>query len=335
MNHIEEDNSLEVQAELSFHSLADKSTPKTLRVEGMIKKKKVLILIDSGSTHNFVDLWMVRRLGLESEPSNGFDVIIGDSTMLRTEGICHKKFADVFQQPHGLPPPRAQDHCIEILLGAGPANVRPYQYPFIQKEAISKMVQEMLSSGVIRPSRSSYSSLVLLVRKKDGSWRFCVDYQALNSIIVKDWYTIPVIEELLNELASACYFSMLDLRARYHQIRAEPSDVHKMAFRTHDGHYKFLVMSFDLTNALATFQSLMNDIFRPHLRQYVLIFFDDILVYNYTWEEHLGHLRTILGLLRQHELKAKDSKCSWGQQRVDYLGHIILKDDVEANPKKI
>ncbi|XP_073010958.1 uncharacterized mitochondrial protein AtMg00860-like [Typha latifolia] len=150
----------------------------------------------------------------------------------------------------------------------------------------------MLSSGVIRPSRSSYSSPVLLVRKKDGSWRFYVDYRALNSITVKDRYPIPVIEELLDELARACYFLKLDLRAGYHQIRVEPSDVHKTVFRTHDGHYEFL-------------------------------------------EEHLGHLRTILGLLRQHELKAKDSKCSWGQQRVDYLGHIITKDGVEVDPNKI
>lgn len=162
-----------------------------------------------------------------------------------------------------------------------------------------------------------------------------MDYRALNNITVKDKFSIPVIDELLDELNGAKCFSKLDFRSGYHQIRVHEYDISKMAFRTHDGHYEFIVMLFGLTNASATFQSLMNDLFRPYLHKFIIVFFDGILVYSKTWANHLSHLQIVLSILSTNKLFAKQSKCQFVVTRVQYLGHVILEDGVAVDPSKI
>lgn len=199
----------------------------------------------------------------------------------------------MFQVPTELPPSRACDHSIPLIPGATPVNVRPYRFAPAVKTEIEKQVQEVLANGVIQKSVSPFSSSVLLVKKKDNTWRFCVDYRHLNAITLKSKYPVPIIDEFLDELGSASWFSCLDLRSGFHQIRLKPGEEFKTAFQTHFGHFEFRVMAFGLTGAHGTFQLAMNTTLSPYLRKFVLVFFDDILIYSRTFEEHLLHLRLV------------------------------------------
>jgi hypothetical protein len=200
---------------------------------------------------------------------------------------------------------------------------------------MTTIIRDMLRDGIIVPSHSPYSSPVLLVRKKDGSWRFCVDYRALNAVIIRDYFPIPTIDELFDELGSTSIFSKIDLRSGYHQIRVMQEDTHKTAFRTFDGHYEFLVMPFGLSNTPSTFQSAMNDMLRPYLRRFVLVFFDDILIYSRNLVDHMHHLQLILELLKLHHFVAKYSKCVFAVPTIDYLGHVISACGVQPDQEKI
>ncbi|XP_011623312.1 uncharacterized protein LOC105420637 [Amborella trichopoda] len=315
---------------ISLHAISETHAPETMKVKGKLRQAIITILVDSGSTHNFVSEKLVEKVGLKPIFGGQFEVMVASRERLaipvasytgaklhmkfhierkyvalqslsvpdnkvvshsQMERLTRKKkegallqlfslgarqlqtasspvssdlqqlldkYNGVFTKPKSLPPPRIQAHKIPLLSGQGPGCLKPYRYPHHQKAEIEKLVSEMLSSEVIHPSNSPYSSPVILVKKHDGSWRMCVNYRALNKITIKDKIPIPLIDELLDELNGAQYFSKLDLRSSYQQIHVFPKDMEKTTFRTHHNHYEFMVMPFGLTNAPSIFQALMN-----------------------------------------------------------------------------
>uniref|UniRef100_A0A453DEV1 Reverse transcriptase domain-containing protein n=1 Tax=Aegilops tauschii subsp. strangulata TaxID=200361 RepID=A0A453DEV1_AEGTS len=197
------------------------------------------------------------------------------------------EFPDVFEEPTGLPPRRSCDHRIPLIPGAQPVNVRPCRHKAEHKTEIETQVEELLRSGVIQRSTSPFASPVILVKKKDGTWRLCIDYRHLNALTVVAKFPVPVIEELLDELHGAAWFSKLDLRAGYHQIRLAPGEEYKTAFQTHQGHFEFKVVSFGLAGAPATFIGAVTTTLKPVNRVCVVSFFDDILVFSVSLKDHV------------------------------------------------
>jgi hypothetical protein len=235
-----------------------------------------------------------------------------NGVLAQIKDLIHE-YDSIFQVPHSLPPFRIYDHSINLLPNSALLNYRPYRYSPEQKTKIERQVDDMLRSGIIIPSHSPFASLVLLVKKKDNTWRFCVDYRKLNSITVKNKFPLPIIDEFLDEMARVKYFSTIDLASRFHQIRMIPEDEAKTTFETHHGHFQFHVMPFGLINAPATFQCLMNAIFAAHMRRFVLIFIDDILVFSKSMEDHIAHLKIVFQTLLEHKLFIKFSKCTFAQ----------------------
>jgi len=176
---------------------------------------------------------------------------------------------------------------------------------------------------------------VLLVMKKDGSMRMCVDYWPLIKVTIKNRYPLPRIDDLMDQLVGAEVFSKIYLRSGYHQIRVKAEDVSKTAFRMRYGHYEFSVMPFGMTNAPGVFMEYMNRIFHPYLDKFVVVFIDDILVYSKLEEEHAEHLRVVLQVLKEKRLFAKLSKCEFWLREVSFLGHVISKGGIAVDPSKV
>jgi hypothetical protein len=396
----------EVEPIISLNALTSFSAPQTLKLISYIKHRKIIILVDSGSTHNFIH----HRIALETHcyihVVNNFQIMIANGGSMKCGGHCenvHLQIGDyhlkshmfvidmggcdivlggdwlrtlgpilmdfkaltmqfdqeghqykfqgitagspevisshrmekllkkvhssvisqlhaiqatetppvphdlqallskhqmVFSTPQGLPPScGVHDHSIPLVPGSLPPNIHLYRHPFSQKNEIEKMVQELLNAGIIHPSTSPYSSPIVMVLNKEGSWTMCLDFHALNKLSIKDKFPISVIDDLLDELSGAQFFTKLDLCSGYHQIHMKEENIPKMAFRTHEGHYEFLVMPFGLCNAPSTFQSLMNHVFCPFLCHFVLVFFDDILIDSKTLTNHLTHVDQVLHLL--------------------------------------
>lgn len=219
-----------------------------------------------------------------------------------------EEFSELFEPPTELPPKRATDHSIPLLLGSQPFRLRPYRYNASQKDEIESQIKKLLRNGWIQESDSPYASPALLVKKKTGDWCLCVDYRRLNAMTVKNKFPLPVIDELLDELVGASWFTTLDLSSGFHQILMAEQDIAKTAFQTHHGHYEYRVMPYGVTGGPATFQHVMNSVLAIVLRKFVVVFIDDVLIYSKTWAEHLQHIREVFTLLQQHQFKVKLSK---------------------------
>ncbi|KAJ9563463.1 hypothetical protein OSB04_008623 [Centaurea solstitialis] len=246
------------------------------------------------------------------------------------------EYLDVFPDDlPGVPPERQVEFRIDLVPGAAPIAKAPYRLASPEMQELSKQLEELLDKGFIRPSTSPWGAPILFVKKKDGSMRMCIDYRELNKLTVKNRYPLPRIDDLFDQLQGAAWFSKIDLRSGYHQLKVREEDVHKTAFRTRYGHFEFIVMPFGLTNAPAAFMDLMNRVCRPMLDRSVIVFIDDILIYSKSKEEHVEHLREVLEVLRKEKLYAKFSKCDFWLQEVQFLGHLVNREGIKVDPAKV
>ncbi|GBG81934.1 hypothetical protein CBR_g34116 [Chara braunii] len=231
--------------------------------------------------------------------------------------------------------PKPIQHRIEIEPGSRTPKGAVYRMSPEELEELRRQLDGLLENGWIRPSSPPFGALVLFVPKKEGALRMCIDYRGLNAIKIKNVEPLPRIDDLLDRVQGCRYFSKIDLKSGYHQIEVHPDDQYKTAFRTRYGHYEFIVMLFGLTNAPATFQCCMNNLFRPWLDRFVVVYLDDILGFSKTLEEHEGHLRQILSKLRESNFKINPKKCEWAKTQVLYLGHVLDSDGIRPEDRKI
>ncbi|GKA26958.1 putative reverse transcriptase domain-containing protein [Tanacetum coccineum] len=247
-----------------------------------------------------------------------------------------RDFPEVFPDDlPGLPPPRQVEFRIELVPGAAPVARAPYRLAPSELKELSDQLKELSEKGFIRPSSSPWGAPVLFVKKKDGSFRMCIDYRELNKITVKNRYPLLIINDLFDQLQGSSVYSKIDLRSGYHQLRIQEEDLPITAFQTRYGHFEFQVMPFGLTNAPAVFMDLMNRVCKPYLDKFVIVFIDDILIYSKSKEDHEEHLKIILGLLKKVKLYAKFSKCDFWLDSVLFLSHVIDIEGVHVDPFKI
>ncbi|GBG71634.1 hypothetical protein CBR_g9050 [Chara braunii] len=244
-------------------------------------------------------------------------------------------YSDVFKGPHGVVPDRPIRHEIILEDGAVPPRGCIYRMSEEELSVLRAQLDDLLEKGWIRPSSSPYGAPVLFVRKKNKDLRLCIDYHKLNAQTIRNADPLPRIDDLLERLGGAQFFSKLDLKSGYHQLEIREEDRYKTAFKTRYGHFEWLVMSFGLTNAPTTFQAAMTTEFRQMLDRFVLIYLDDILVYSRSLDEHVEHLCTVLERLRQAKYKANRDKCEFAQQELEYLGHYVTPQGIRPLADKI
>ena len=211
----------------------------------------------------------------------------------------------------------------------------PQRMAPVEWQELRVQLQELLDKGFIRQSTSPWGAPVLFAKKKDKTLRLCIDYRQLNRVTIKNWYPLPRIDDLFDQLRGARVYSKIELRIGYHQLRVRDTDILKTAFRTRYGHFEFTVMPFGLTNAPTAFMDLIHRVFQPYLDQFVVVFVDDILIYSQSEWEHEHHLRIVLQLLRDRQMYAKFSKCEFWLTEVRFLGHVVSASGMSVDLEKV
>ena len=280
------------------------------------------------------DKFQVFQLVVRKVPSELKKVSVGKQDY-RLDALL-AKYECVFRSelPSGLPPERGVEHTIEVEEGSKPPHRPLYQLSPAELEASKEYVEDLLTKGKIRRSKSPYGAPLFFV-KEPGKLRGVVDYRALNRITKRNNSPIPRSDEMFDRLGGAKFFSRLDFKTGFHQIRMRPSDVEKTAFNTKYGQFEYLVMPMGACNAPATFQSLMNEIFHDCIDEFLCVYIDDLLVFSKDEESHYCHLETVLNRLKEHELYVSPKKCEFFKDEMDFLGLLIGTNGIKVNPKKV